>query len=103
GPEGQARPWFQRANNYFLNELGVAIIQPNVRGSTGYGKSFLKLDNGFQREDAYKDIGSLLDWIKTRPDLDADRIMVTGASYGGHMTLAVATYYADRIRCALDV
>jgi dipeptidyl aminopeptidase/acylaminoacyl peptidase len=103
GPEGQARPWFQQWNNYFINEMGVAIIQPNVRGSSGYGKTFLKLDNGLLREDSYKDIGALLDWIRTRPDLDADRIMVTGGSYGGHMTLAVSTYYPDRIRCALDV
>jgi dipeptidyl aminopeptidase/acylaminoacyl peptidase len=103
GPEGQSRPWFQGEHNYFVNELGVAVIQPNVRGSTGYGKTFLQLDNGFLREGSYKDIGALLDWIKTRPDLDADRIMVTGGSYGGHMTLAVATYYPDRIRCALDI
>jgi dipeptidyl aminopeptidase/acylaminoacyl peptidase len=74
-----------------------------VRGSSGYGKTFLTLDNGFWREDAYKDIGALLDWLPTRPDLDADRVMVTGTSYGGHMTLAVATYYAERIRCALDI
>jgi dipeptidyl aminopeptidase/acylaminoacyl peptidase len=103
GPEEQSRPWFQGENNYFVNELGVAVIQPNVRGSSGYGKTFLKLDNGYLRENSYKDIGALLDWIKTQPDLDAERIMVTGASYGGHMTLAVATYYPERIRCALDV
>ena len=101
GPEGQSRPSFQGSYNYFLNELGVAVLYPNVRGSTGYGKTFLSLDNGFKREGAYKDIGALLDWIKTRPDLDADRVMVTGGSYGGHMTLAVATYYPDRIACAL--
>lgn len=103
GPEAQFRPGFLGRNNYFLSELGVAILFPNVRGSSGYGKSFLTLDNGFKREDSYKDIGALLDWIKTRPDLDGDRIMVTGGSYGGHMTLAVATYYPDKIRCALDV
>jgi dipeptidyl aminopeptidase/acylaminoacyl peptidase len=103
GPESQFRPGFQRANNYFVNELGVVIIQPNIRGSSGYGKTFLQLDNGFRREDSYKDIAALLDWIKTRDDLDAERIMVTGGSYGGHMTLAIATYYPERIRCALDV
>jgi dipeptidyl aminopeptidase/acylaminoacyl peptidase len=103
GPEGQSRPGFLGANNYYLNELGVALIYPNVRGSTGYGKTFLQLDNGSLREDTYKDIGALLDWIGTRPELDADRIMVTGVSYGGHMTLAVATLYSDRIRCAVDV
>ena len=103
GPEGQARPGFLGRNNYFLDEMGVAIIFPNIRGSSGYGKTFLKLDNGFLREDSYKDINSLIDWIKTRPELDADRIMVTGGSYGGHMTLAVATNYNDRIRAALSV
>ncbi|MEN3333491.1 MAG: hypothetical protein V7641_2856 [Blastocatellia bacterium] len=103
GPEGQSRPWFQAEGNYFTNELGISTIFPNIRGSSGYGKTFLKLDNGFLREDSYKDIGALLDWIKTRPDLDADRVMVTGGSYGGHMTLAIATYYPDRIRCALDI
>jgi dipeptidyl aminopeptidase/acylaminoacyl peptidase len=103
GPEGQARPWIGSGDKYLVNELGVVMIQPNVRGSSGYGKTFLKLDNGMLREDSYKDIGALLDWIKTREDLDADRIMVTGGSYGGHMTLAVATYYPDRIRCALDI
>jgi len=103
GPEAQFRPRFLGRNNYFLNELGVAILFPNIRGSSGYGKTFLTLDNGFKREASYKDIGALLDWIKTRPDLDGDRIMVTGGSYGGHMTLAVATYYPDKIRCALDV
>jgi dipeptidyl aminopeptidase/acylaminoacyl peptidase len=103
GPEGQSRPWFQGENNYFVNEMGIAIIQPNVRGSSGYDKTFLKLDNGFLREDTYKDIAALLDWIKAQPELDAGRIMVTGGSYGGHMTLAIATFYPDRIRCALDV
>jgi dipeptidyl aminopeptidase/acylaminoacyl peptidase len=103
GPEAQFRPSFLGRNNYFLNEMGVAILFPNVRGSSGYGKTFLTLDNGFKREDAYKDIGALLDWIKARDDLDADRVLVTGGSYGGHMTLAVAWYYPDRIRCAVDI
>ena len=103
GPEGQSRPGFQGRNNYFMNELGVAMIFPNVRGSVGYGKTWVALDNGFQREDAVKDIGALLDWISEQPDLDAERVMVTGGSYGGYMTLACATHYNDRLRCALDV
>lgn len=103
GPEGQARPWFLGRNNYLLNELGVAIVYPNVRGSTGYGKSFVKLDDGFLREDSYKDIDSLLDWIKSNPELDGDRILVTGGSYGGHMALAVASNYSDKICCSIDV
>ncbi len=86
GPEGQSQPVFQGRNNYYLNELGVAIIYPNVRGSTGYGKTFVAMDNGMKREDSVKDIGALLDWIATQPQLDPDRIMVTGGSYGGYMT-----------------
>ena len=100
GPEGQARPSWIGRSNYFLNEMGIAIIYPNVRGSSGSGKKFMNLDNGVLREGAVKDIGALLDWIATRPEFDADRVMVTGASYGGFMTLAVATTYNDRIRCA---
>jgi len=103
GPEGQARPGFLGRNNFYLNELGVAIIYPNVRGSTGYGKTFVTLDNGMKRMDSVKDIGALLEWIQTRPDLDAERIMVIGGSYGGFMTLAVATNYNDKIRCSLDI
>jgi dipeptidyl aminopeptidase/acylaminoacyl peptidase len=103
GPEGQSRPGFQGRNNYFLNELGAALIYPNVRGSSGYGKTFLDLDNGYRREDSVKDIGALLDWIAAQPDLDADRILVMGGSYGGYMTLAVSVHYADRIRCAIDI
>jgi dipeptidyl aminopeptidase/acylaminoacyl peptidase len=103
GPEGQATPGFLGRSNYYLNELGIAIVFPNIRGSTGYGKTFVKLDNGFKREDSYKDLGALLDWIKAQPDLDGERIMVTGGSYGGHSTLAVSTMYSDKIRCAVDV
>lgn len=103
GPEGQARPEFMGRDNYLMSELGVAMILPNVRGSTGFGKTFSLLDNGCLREDTYKDIAALFDWVAARPDLDASRVMVQGGSYGGHMTLAVATFYSDRIRCAVDV
>ena len=98
GPEEQYRPTFGYEHNYFLNELGVVKIYPNVRGSSGYGRRFLKLDNGLMRENAIKDIGALLDWIKTQPDLDADRVMVEGASYGGYLALSTAYVYSDRIR-----
>ncbi|MGH7539161.1 MAG: S9 family peptidase [Gemmatimonadales bacterium] len=103
GPEGQSRPGFLGRDNFFLSELGAVVIQPNVRGSTGYGKTFVKLDNGMKRMDAVADIGALLDWIARQADLDATRVMVTGGSYGGFMTLSVATTYNDRITCALDV
>jgi len=102
GPEGQVRPEFLGRDAYYMNEMGTAMIFPNVRGSTGYGKTFQKLDNGFLREGSYKDINSLLDWIQTQPDLDSSKIMITGGSYGGFMTLAVATNYNDRICCSVD-
>ncbi len=103
GPESQFRPDFGGRDNYYVNELGIAMIYPNVRGSTGYGKSFQKLDNGFLREGSYQDISSLLDWIQTQPDLDANKVLITGGSYGGFMTLAIATTYNDRICCSIDV
>jgi dipeptidyl aminopeptidase/acylaminoacyl peptidase len=103
GPEGQSRPGFMGRLNYLINELGVAVIQPNVRGSRGYGKTFLTLDDGFKREDSVKDIGALLDWIQKQPDLDASRVMVMGGSYGGYMSLASAVHFSDRIVGAIDV
>jgi dipeptidyl aminopeptidase/acylaminoacyl peptidase len=102
GPESQARPLFLGSMNYLMDELGVALIYPNVRGSSGYGKSYLKLDNGRLREDSVKDIGALLDWIATQPDLDPTRVMVAGGSYGGYMSLAVMTFYSDRLACGWD-
>ncbi|MEO6325037.1 MAG: S9 family peptidase [Thermoanaerobaculia bacterium] len=103
GPEGQYQPGFLGRNNFYLNELGVALLFPNVRGSSGFGKSYLSLDDAAKREDSVSDIGALLDWIKAQPGLDASRVMVTGGSYGGYMTLASMTHYNDRFRCALDV
>ncbi len=97
GPEAQATMDFQGRWNYFIQELGIALIEPNVRGSSGYGKTFLTLDNGLKREDSVKDIGALLDWIAQQPDLDASRVLVTGGSYGGYMTLATSVLYGDRI------
>ncbi len=103
GPEAQAKIGFSGRWNYFVDEMGITVIQPNVRGSSGFGKTFLELDNGFKREDSVKDIGALLDWIATQPDLDASRVLVVGGSYGGYMSLAVSTNYADRIAGAIDV
>jgi dipeptidyl aminopeptidase/acylaminoacyl peptidase len=103
GPESQAKAGFIGRNNYFVSEMGIALVYPNVRGSSGFGKTFLKLDNGRLREDAVKDIGALLDWIAAQPDLDARNVMVTGGSYGGYMALAVAATYADRIAGAVSM
>jgi dipeptidyl aminopeptidase/acylaminoacyl peptidase len=101
GPTARERPRYQGRSNYFINELGVAILYPNVRGSWGFGKAFGEMDDGTKREAAVKDIGALLDWIAAQPSLDKNRVMVTGVSYGGFMTYAVAEAYGDRLRCAL--
>jgi dipeptidyl aminopeptidase/acylaminoacyl peptidase len=102
GPEGQSRPSFLGRNNYLLNEQGIAIFFPNVRGSTGYGKRFVSLDNGpFKREDSVKDVGAYLDRLATDPALDSSHFAVTGGSYGGYMCYASAIHYADRFRGAL--
>lgn len=103
GPEGQYRPGFIGRSNYFINELGIAMIYPNIRGSTGYGKTFAKLDDGMLRSNAYLDIKAVLDWVKKQPEFDADRVMIMGRSYGGYMALAGAVNYSDMIRCAIDV
>ena len=102
GPEGQARPGFMGRLNYLVDRLGIAVVEPNVRGSTGYGRTFVALDNGMKREDSVRDIGALLDWIAAQPDLDGSRVAVYGGSYGGYMSLAVATHYADRIAGNVD-
>jgi dipeptidyl aminopeptidase/acylaminoacyl peptidase len=98
GPDEQFRPRYNYEENYFLNVLGVAKIYPNVRGSTGYGKTFAHLDDGVRRVDAVKDIGALLDWIKAQPYLDSDRVMIEGGSYGGYLALSAAYTYSDRVR-----
>jgi dipeptidyl aminopeptidase/acylaminoacyl peptidase len=103
GPEAQARPTFLARNNYFLSELGVAVVYPNVRGSDGYGKTFLTLDNGLRREDAVRDIGALLDWLQRDPRVDGARVAVMGGSYGGYMTLASLVHSGDRLRCGVNV
>jgi dipeptidyl aminopeptidase/acylaminoacyl peptidase len=103
GPEAQSRPTSLARNNYFLNELGVALVYPNVRGSAGYGKTFLTLDNGFRREDSVKDIGAVIDWIRGDARWDRERVGVLGGSYGGYMVLASLVHYSDRLRCGVDV
>jgi dipeptidyl aminopeptidase/acylaminoacyl peptidase len=97
GPESQTQPRFNPGAQYFTAMLGATVIQPNVRGSTGYGKHYARLDNAEKREDSVRDIGALLDWIATQPGLDAGRVAVYGQSYGGYMSLASMTHYADRL------
>ncbi|MEM9622033.1 MAG: S9 family peptidase [Pseudomonadota bacterium] len=102
GPEAQYRPYFSTFVQALVNELGVAVIAPNVRGSSGYGKTFLQLDNGRLREDSVRDIGALLDWVAQQPQLRADRVAVMGGSYGGYMVLASMVHYGDRLQAAVE-
>ena len=103
GPEAQSLPVFSPITEFYLRESGIAVLYPNVRGSEGYGKTYLKLDNGMSREDSVKDIGALLDWIAKQPELDANRVAVIGGSYGGYMVLASMTHYNDRLRAGIDI
>lgn len=106
GPESQYRPWFSPSRQLYTNFLGAAVIAPNVRGSTGYGKTYSLLDNGKKREDSVRDIGALLEWIsttgKSRHGLDPERVAVSGGSYGGYMVLASLIHFGDRLSCGVD-
>jgi dipeptidyl aminopeptidase/acylaminoacyl peptidase len=101
GPESQYRPSFSPATQFYASE-GIAVIHPNVRGSSGYGKTYLRLDNAELREDSVKDIGALLDWIGKQPELDASRVAVAGGSYGGYMVLASLIHFGDRLKAGVD-
>ena len=103
GPESQYQPLFSPIIQYYLNELGIAVICPNVRGSSGYGKTYVALDNAEKREDSVKDIGALLDWIRQQSELDPSRVAVSGGSYGGYMVLASLTHFGDRIKAGIDI
>lgn len=103
GPESQERPGFSSSIQYWVNELGVSVIAPNVRGSAGYGNEYVALDNGFNREDSVRDIGALLDWVAEQPELDSDRVLVYGGSYGGYMVLASLVHYSDRLAGGVNI
>jgi dipeptidyl aminopeptidase/acylaminoacyl peptidase len=103
GPESQFRPGFDPWLQYVVNELGFAVVAPNVRGSSGYGKNYLALDNGVLREDAVKDVGALLVWLGLQSTYDAKHIVVSGGSYGGYLTLATMVNFGDRLRGGVDV
>ena len=103
GPESQYRPAFSARTQMWVAELGVAVIAPTIRGSSGYDTDYLAMDNGYLREDAVRDIGALLDWIADQPKLDENRVAIYGASYGGYLVLASAVHYSDRLRAGVDV
>ena len=98
GPEGQHTPSFSSFYAFLANEMGIAVIAPNVRGSSGYGKTYLKLDNGFNREDSVKDIGKLIEWIENNADFNKDKIAVFGGSYGGYMVLSSMYNFNDKLK-----
>ncbi|MYD79555.1 MAG: S9 family peptidase [Gammaproteobacteria bacterium] len=102
GPASQYRPGFSPTFQYYVNELGLAVIAPNVRGSRGYGKHYMTLDDWRLREDSVRDIGALLDWIETQPQLDSSRVAVIGGSYGGYMVLASLVHYNDRLKVGIE-
>jgi len=103
GPESQAVPSWNPFTQFLVREMGFTVITPNVRGSSGYGKTFLDLDNGEDREDAVKDIGALRVWIGAQRDLNARQVFVSGGSYGGYMSLASMVNFGDRLRGGIDV
>jgi dipeptidyl aminopeptidase/acylaminoacyl peptidase len=103
GPESQFRPRWDAFRQYLVSELGYLVIAPNVRGSAGYGRSFLKLDDGALREDSVRDIGALLVWLAAQPEFDRNRVVVTGGSYGGYMALASLVQYGDRLAGGIDM
>ena len=102
GPASQYVPGFSPITQFYVNELSIAVIAPNIRGSSGYGKTFMSLDDGYKREDAVRDIGALLDWIAEQPELDASRIAISGGSYGGYMVLASMVRYPKKISCGIE-
>lgn len=102
GPESQYRPRFSATFQFYVNELGLALWVPNVRGSSGYGKEYLGLDNGYLREDSVKDIGALLDFIATDESMDSERVGVIGGSYGGYMVLASLVHFSDRLKAGVE-
>lgn len=103
GPDDRERPRFLGYSNYLVNELGMALIYPNVRGSGGFGAAFEQADDGRKRMDSVKDLGALLDWIATRPELDKERVNLVGASSGGWLALEAGIVYDDRIRSVAEI
>jgi dipeptidyl aminopeptidase/acylaminoacyl peptidase len=103
GPESQFRPGFDPWIQYVVNELGFAVVAPNLRGSSGYGKTYLSLDNGMQRDDVVKDLGALIVWVDAQSTFDAKHVVVAGGSYGGYLALAALVNYGDRLSGGVDL
>ena len=102
GPEAQEKPNFSSLYQYFVSR-GYALLAPNIRGSDGYGKTYLALDNGPKRWDALKDLNAAVDWVGTQNGLDAKKVTIFGGSYGGFAVLAMLTHYPDRFAAGVDL
>jgi dipeptidyl aminopeptidase/acylaminoacyl peptidase len=103
GPDGQFRPAFDPWIQFAVGELGYAVVAPNLRGSSGYGKTYASLADGHSREDAVKDIGALLVWLGGQSTFDSRRVVVAGSGYGGYLALAALVNFGDRLRGGIDM
>lgn len=103
GPEEQSRPSFDPIIQFLARELGVTVVAPNLRGSLGYGRTYAQLDDGARREDAIRDVGAVLEWLAADAAIDAERVGIHGASYGGYVVLASLAAYPDRLTAGCDV
>jgi dipeptidyl aminopeptidase/acylaminoacyl peptidase len=102
GPEGQSRPGFRSDIQALLGQ-GISVLDPNVRGSSGFGKRFVNLDNGALRRDGVRDIEACLDYVVKAGIADPKRIGIMGGSYGGYMTMAGLTEYPDRFAAGANL
>ena len=102
GPESQSRAVYNPLLQYFLN-LGYAVVTPNIRGSTGYGKTYTHLDDVRKRMDAVKDLISLVEWLKGDKNVDIGKIAIMGGSYGGFMVLSAISHYPNLWAAAVDI
>ena len=102
GPESQRRPSFSGLTQYLCSR-GYAVFEPNVRGSTGYGRAYTHLDDVEKRPDAVRDLAAAHDWLSGHDAVDPGRIAVMGGSYGGFMVLAALTTQPDRWAAGVDV
>ncbi|ELZ37971.1 peptidase S9 prolyl oligopeptidase active site domain protein [Halorubrum saccharovorum DSM 1137] len=102
GPESQRRPSFASVKQYLLNN-GYAVFEPNVRGSSGYGKAYSALDDVEKRMDSVADVRAGVEWLHDHPEVDPDRVVAMGGSYGGFMVLAALTEYPDLWAAGVDV
>jgi dipeptidyl aminopeptidase/acylaminoacyl peptidase len=103
GPERQVRPSFNPFFQYLAAQRNVAVIAPNLRGSTGYGLEYMGLDDATKRMDVIFDVGALLDWITAQSELAEDRVAIIGVSYGGFVTLASLIEYGDRLVAGANI